>query len=156
MITTWGIEVNPDQIMAIQQLNLPGNLKEVQRLTGMIAFLNRFVLRSVNRCRPFFQLLKKWKGFQWMEEFNMAFRELKSYLASPSILSRPELEEDLYMYLAVSDQAVSSVLLRHEEGIQQPINYLSKTLVVVETWYLPLEKMALALVHATRKLQHYF
>ena len=113
MITTWGIEVNPDQIMAIQQLNLPGNLKEVQRLIGMIASLNRFVLRSVNRCRPFFQLLKKWKGFQWMEEFNMAFRELKSYLASPSILSRPELEEDLYMYLAVSDQAVSSVLLRH-------------------------------------------
>lgn len=52
MITSRGIEVNPDQIKVIQQLTLP-----------MIAALNRFVSRSANRCRPFFQLLRKWKGF---------------------------------------------------------------------------------------------
>lgn len=60
------------------------------------------------------------------------------------------------MYLAVSDHVVSSMLLKHQEGIQKPMYYLSKTLVDVETWYLPLEKMALASVHAMRKLSHYF
>ena len=59
MITTRGIEVNPKQITTIQQLNPPSNPKEVQRLTGMIAVVNRFVSRSTGRCRLFFQLLKK-------------------------------------------------------------------------------------------------
>ena len=86
----------------------------------------------------------------------MAFRDLKCYLASPPILSQLEPEEDLYMYLVVSDHAVSAVLLRHQEGIHRPVYYLSKMLVDVETRYLPLENMALALVHGTRKLPHYF
>ena len=64
MVTHRGIEVNPDQIMAIKTLQLPRNPKEVQRLTGMIAALNRFIFRSVDKYRPFFQLLNKWKGFE--------------------------------------------------------------------------------------------
>ena len=48
-----------------------------------------------------------------MEECDTALRDLKSYLASSPVLSQPEPEEDLYMYLVVSDHAVSSVLLRH-------------------------------------------
>ena len=79
-----------------------------------------------------------------------------SYLASSPILSRLEPKEDLYMYLVVSDHAVSSVLLRQQEGVQRLVFYLSKMLVDVETRYLPLEKISLALVHATRKLPHYF
>ena len=60
------------------------------------------------------------------------------------------------MYLAVSDHAVSDVLLRYQDGIQRSVYYISKMLVDAKTQYLPLEKMALALVHATRKLPHYF
>ena len=83
------------------------------------------------------------------------FKDLKSYLASPPILSRPKLEEDLYMYLAIPNHAISSVLIRQHERTRRPVYYLSKTLVDAKTWYFPLEKMALALVHATRKLPHY-
>ena len=54
MITNRGIEVNPDQITTIQQLNPPSIPKEVQRLIEMIIALNQFVSRSANRCRPFF------------------------------------------------------------------------------------------------------
>ena len=64
MVTHRGIEVNPDQIKAIKTLQLPRNPKEVQRLTRMIAALNRFIFRSADKCRPFFQLLNKWKGFE--------------------------------------------------------------------------------------------
>ena len=65
MVTHCGIEINPDQIKAINSLQPPRNPKEVQRLTGMTAALNRFISRSADRCRPFFQLLNKWKGFEW-------------------------------------------------------------------------------------------
>ena len=60
-------------------------------------------------------------------------------------------EEDLFMYLLVSNYVVSAVLLR-DQGVQHPIYYISKTLVNVETKYLSLEKLVLALVHATRDL----
>ena len=61
MVTHRGIEVNPDQINAINILQLPRNPKEIQKMTGMTAALNRFISRSTNRCRPFFLLLHKWK-----------------------------------------------------------------------------------------------
>ena len=67
LISTRGIEVNPDQIKAVNRLKLPSNPKEVQVLTGMLAALNRFIFKFVNHCRPFYQLLKKWEGFQWDE-----------------------------------------------------------------------------------------
>ena len=71
------------------------------------------------------------------------------------MLTTPDPGEDLYMYLSVSEHAVSVILLR-DQGVQQPIYYISKTLVDAEMRYLPLEKLVLALVHATRKLPHYF
>jgi len=52
--------------------------------------------------------------------------------------------------------AVSFVLVRNEDGVQRPVYYVSKSLQEVETRYLPLEKAVLAIVHATRKLPHYF
>ena len=79
MVTHRGIEVNPEQIKAINSLQPSRNPKEVQKLTGMMATLNQFISRSAKRCRPFFLLLHKWKEFEWFEECVMAFQELKRY-----------------------------------------------------------------------------
>ena len=59
LITNYGIEVNPDQIEAIQCLKPPRNPKEVQVLTEMLAALNWFISKFVDCCRLFYQLLKK-------------------------------------------------------------------------------------------------
>ena len=77
LITNCGIEVNPDQIGTVQRLKPPSNPQEVQILTRMLAALNRFISKYVDRCHPFYQLLKKWKGFQWNEECEKAFQDLK-------------------------------------------------------------------------------
>ena len=71
------------------------------------------------------------------------------------MLSAPEPGKDLFMYLSVSEHAVNALLLR-DQGMQQLIYYVSKTLVDAETRYLPLEKLVLVVVHATRKLPYYF
>ena len=73
MITYRGIEVNPDQIKVVEHLKQLNNPKKVQVLTGMLVALNQFISKFVDRCRPFYQLLKKWKGFQWNEECEKAF-----------------------------------------------------------------------------------
>ena len=77
MVTHRGIEVNLDQIKAINNLQLPRNPKEVQKLTRLMTALNRFISRSVDRCRPFFLLMNKWKGFEWIEECAWVFQQLK-------------------------------------------------------------------------------
>ena len=59
LITNRGIEVNPDHIKAVKCLKPPSNPKEVQVLIGMLAALNRFISKFADRCRPFYQLLKK-------------------------------------------------------------------------------------------------
>ena len=71
------------------------------------------------------------------------------------MLTALDSEEDLLMYHSVFEHSVSAVPLR-DRGIQQPVYYISKTPVDAETRYLPLEMLVLALVHATRKLPHYF
>ena len=73
MVTHRGIEVNPNQIKAITNMRTPRNPKEVQKLTGMAAALNRFISQSADRCRPFFLLINKWKGFEWSTECDAAF-----------------------------------------------------------------------------------
>ena len=86
----------------------------------------------------------------------MTFEELKKYLSRPPVLSKPEKNEVLYAYLAVTDYAVSLVLVRNESGVQRPVYYISKSLHEAETRYLPLKNVVLTIVHATRKFPHYF
>ena len=81
MVTYRGTEINLDQIKAINNLRSPWNPKEVQKLTEIAAALNRFISRPTKKCRPFFLLFNKWKGFEWTEEYATDFQQLKDYLA---------------------------------------------------------------------------
>ena len=82
MVTHRGIEVNPNQVKVINNLQLPRNPKEVQKLTRMTTALNQFISQSADRCKPFFLLMNKWKGFEWTEECALAFQQLKEYLST--------------------------------------------------------------------------
>ena len=122
----------------------------------MVAALNCFVSRSADRCTPFFQLLHKWKDLARTKECDRAFEGQKKYLTHFPFLSKPENEEVLCAYIAITAHVVSLVLIRTEEGLQKPVYYVSKSLQETETWYLPLEKAILAIIHTTKKLPYYF
>uniref|UniRef100_A0A2N9IA87 Integrase catalytic domain-containing protein n=1 Tax=Fagus sylvatica TaxID=28930 RepID=A0A2N9IA87_FAGSY len=154
MVSQRGIEANPDKIKAILEMTPPKTVKEVQSLTGKAAALNRFVSRSTDKCLPFFKILRK--AFQWTEECQQAFEELKAYLTSPPLLSPSQTGEALYLYLAVSASAVSSALIREEERVQKPVYYTSRALRGAEERYTNMEKLAFALLVASRKLRPYF
>ncbi|XP_057791071.1 uncharacterized protein LOC131008197 [Salvia miltiorrhiza] len=156
MVTQRGIEANPAQIDSIMKIQSPTCIKDVQKLTGMIAALGRFISKSSERCHPFFNTLRKSKTFEWTEEYEEASQQLKQYLTNPPLLAKPKDHEVLFVYLAVSETAVNAVLVREDEGKQSPIYYMSKSLLDAETRYSQLEKLALALVHTARKLRPYF
>ena len=71
-------------------------------------------------------------------------------------MSSPVVDEVLFAYIAVALYAISFVLIWVDNGIQRPVYYVSKSLNEAEVHYLPLEKAILAVVHATKKLSHYF
>uniref|UniRef100_A0A2N9EA67 Integrase catalytic domain-containing protein n=1 Tax=Fagus sylvatica TaxID=28930 RepID=A0A2N9EA67_FAGSY len=115
-----------------------------------------FGVGSAEKCRPFFDLIKKGKNFAWSKESDQAFEQLKKYLSAPSLLSTPKEREPFYIYLEATDKAVSTAIIRDDAGVQRPIYYTSKTMNEPETRYLPLEKTALALFIMAKKLPHYF
>ena len=149
-----GIEENLDKIKAVLDMPSPSGIKEVQRLTGRIAALSRFVSRASDKCQPFFHVMKK--AFQWDTKCEEAFSALKTYLSSPPILVSPIEGELLTLYLDVSDFSTSAVLVRDKERVQHPVYYCSRALRGAEERYPRMEKLILALVTAARKLRPYF
>ena len=124
MVSQRGIEVNPEKVWAIMDLGPPRTMKKVQSLNGKIAALNRFVSKAMDKCLPFFRTLRK--SFKWTDECQKAFEDLKKYLSSPPLLNPSKLGEELYLYITVSQAAVSATLVREEEGTQRPVYFVSR------------------------------
>ena len=147
IVNNRGIEANPDKIKVVLDMPPPSNIKEVQRLTGRITALSRFVSKASDKCQPFFQILKK--AFQWDTHCDEAFSALKTYLSSPLILVSPSKGELLTLYLTVSDFSTSAILIKDKDRVQHPVYYCSRALRRAKERYPRMEKLILALVTAT-------
>ncbi|GAU22605.1 hypothetical protein TSUD_135050 [Trifolium subterraneum] len=129
-LTERGIEANPDKCRAFFDYPTPKSRKSIQTLNGMLTSLARFC-----------------------EE---ALQHLKRALSEPPVLTRPVEGEKLYLYLAVASEAISAVLIRETEQGQKPVYFVSRALQGPELRYLQIEKIALAVIMAARKLRYYF
>ncbi|KAL0409774.1 UNVERIFIED_CONTAM: hypothetical protein Sradi_1911800 [Sesamum radiatum] len=156
IVTQRGITANLDKIKAIMDMGPPASINELQRLKGRISAFIRFISKSNEKGLPFFETLRKDKNFEWTKECQHAFEDIKTYLARIPLLVKPVPGDTLYLYISATCQAVSSVLIREEEGNQTPIYYVSKVLNGAESYFPPIEKMALTLVITARKLHPYF
>ena len=154
IVNSRGIEANLDKIKVVLDMLPPSNIKDIQRLTGRIAALSRFVSKASDKCQPFFQVLKK--AFQWDAHCKEAFTVLKTYLSSPPVLVSPSEGELLTLYLVVSDFSTSVALVKERDRVQQAVYYCSQALRGAEERYPKMKKLILALVITSRKLQPYF
>ena len=154
LVSQRGTKVNPDKIQAILNMGPPRNVKEVQSFTGWVATLNKFISKATDKCLPIFKVLRK--VFEWTDECQKAFQDLKVYLTTTPLLSPSIPGEELYLYLAISLHVVNSALIREEGKVQKPVYYTSRALRGAEGRYPMMEKLAFALITASRKLRHYF
>ncbi|XP_057426035.1 uncharacterized protein LOC130719423 [Lotus japonicus] len=121
-----------------------------------MAALARFLPMAGDKAASFFTCLKKNSKFQWTEECEQAFSKLKESLATLPVLSKPTPGVPLMLYLAVTDRAVSTVLLQEEGKKQKIIYFVSHTLQGAELRYQKIEKAALAILKTARRLRPYF
>jgi hypothetical protein len=111
LVSYRGIEANSEKIRMIEAIRPPARIKDVQKLTGCLAVLSRFISRLAERTLPFFKLLRNSGPFVWTDEAEEAFQELKRYLTSPPVMVAPEPRKSLLLYVAATAKTVSMILV---------------------------------------------
>ncbi|XP_026429944.1 uncharacterized protein LOC113326422 [Papaver somniferum] len=122
LMTHRGIEANPEQIRAIREIPSPRTKKEVQKLAGRLASLNRFISRSSDRFKPFFDVLNKPVNFGFTNEYEKAFNEIKQYLSTPPVLHSSTAEKGHALAALLADFPMDDIetVAGEEEELFKP------------------------------------
>ncbi|XP_052479611.1 uncharacterized protein LOC105801050 [Gossypium raimondii] len=115
VVSEKGIKINPDKVTAIQELPLPRTQKEVRGFLGRLNYIVRFISQLTEKCDLIFRLLKKHNPGVRDEECQKAFDRVKQYLSSTPVLSPPNPNKPLILYLTVFDKSMGCVLGQHDE-----------------------------------------
>jgi hypothetical protein len=143
-------------------MKAPIHIKDVRKLTGCMAALNRFISKLGERGLPFFKLLKHQEKFVWTTEADQALVQLKDFLSKPPVLTTPRKKKQLLLYLATTTHVVSTAIVieRQEEDhtypVQLPVYFVSEVSSESKACYQPIQKLLYAVLITSRKLQHYF
>jgi hypothetical protein len=136
IVSQRGIEANPSKIKAIEALEPPTQLRDVQKFAGCLASLSRFVSRLGEKAMPLYQLMKKTDHFVWSQRADDAFNDLKRALSTAPILDAPAPREPMLLYIVATPRVISVVIVveHTEEGkelpVQRPMYYLSEVLTL--------------------------
>jgi hypothetical protein len=136
----------------------------VQKLTGRIAALNRFIVKLAQRSLPFFSVLWGSTKQEWGPEQQKAFGALKQYLQHLPMLSSPKQGQPLILYVSATHSVVSGALVVEKEmaqvgamaNQQYPVYFILEVLDGSKKYYSKVEKICYAVVMCSRKLRHYF
>jgi hypothetical protein len=156
IISKDGIKIDPSRIEAIQKLEHPRNLKELQSFIGRINFLRRFIPNLAELLRNITNMLKKDVKIKWDSESRQSFEQVKRALTEAPVLISPDFTKDFYLFSFASEHTIAAVLLqKNSEGYEQPIAFFSKALRDAALNYKIMEKQAFALVKAIKDFRVY-
>ena len=93
----------------------PTCVKDVQKLTVCMAALSRFISCLGEKGLPFFKLLKAQEKFVWSKDADKAFAELKRFLTTPLIMTAPQKDETLLIYIIATNRVVNTAIVVERE-----------------------------------------
>ena len=156
VIDAQGLHPATSKIKAISQAPAPSNATELKSFLGLLNYYHKFLPNLSTTLAPLHKLLHKNMPWTWSEEQDTAFKEAKSLLQSSSLLVHYDRNKPLLLSCDASPYGLGAVLSHQmPDGTEKPITFISRTLNVAEKKYSQLEKEALAIVFAVRKLHHY-
>ena len=155
IISNKGIEVDKAKIKLISKLPSPTNVKTVRQFLGHASFYRRFIKDFSKIAKPLYNLLEKDSKFNWDEDCQKRFEELKAYLTTAPIVRAPNWKLPFEVMCDASDLAIGAVLRKRVEGKPYVVYYARKTLNKARWNYTTTQKELLAVVYALDKFRAY-
>jgi hypothetical protein len=151
MLTKDGIKPDPTKIESIIKMEQPKNVKELQRLLGMITYVAKFIPSLSQVCSPLRNLIKKNVDWLWSKEHDDSFCELKKILVSDPVLQYYDVSKPVKLSVDASKDALGAVLLQND----LPVAYASKSMTSTQTMYAQIEKEMLGIVFGCSRYHQY-
>jgi ribonuclease HI len=152
-----GIDVDPAKASAIATMRPPTSHKELKSFLGRLSYIRRFIPGLAAVTSTFSHLLKKGVSFNWSAECQEAFERIQAIMTKLPTVCAPLAGKPLRLYLASNSQAIGALVAQeNDDGVEQPVYYVSRGLKDTETRYSVAERACLALVYASQRLRHYF
>ena len=156
VIDEQGLHPMPDKIRAIHQAPTPRSLTELKSYLGLLTYYSKFLPHLASSLRPLYNLLRKGTPWQWGSEQEVAFQKSKEMLTSSKLLTHFDPSLPLVLACDASAYGIGAVLAhRMEDGSENPLGYVSRTLTKAEKNYSQLEKEGLACVFGIRRFHSY-
>jgi hypothetical protein len=151
-----GIKIDPKRVEAIDTINIPRNVKEIQSFLGKIFFLRRFNPNFPEIVKLITDMLKKNSKVKWTTEAKEFFAHIKKFIAEAPMLASPDYLEEFLIFPFASEHTIVAVLLqKNKEGFEQPMTIFSKSLRDAELKYDIIEKQVYSIVKALKAFRTY-
>lgn len=156
IVSREGLQVDMEKVRAIERMEVPNTTTKVRRFLGSGGFYRRYIKGYSQITEPLARLTGKNVPFDWNENCQSAFEELKRRLCSAPILKEPDWTKEFHLHTDASQTAVEAVLAQPgAEGIDLPVYYASRLLNAAERNYTTTEREALVNIFAVKKFRHY-
>jgi hypothetical protein len=149
IVSKEGISTDPNKIRAVQEYPRPTNLREVRSYLGFCSYYRRFIKDFSRIVKPLTGLTKKNAPFNWNEEQEQAFNELKICLSTAPVLGHPDLSLPFQLRTDVSKLGIGAILIQEEkDGRKTVLGYASRALSDAEACYSSCEMECLGVIFA--------
>lgn len=155
VISSDGVRPDPNKVKAVTNFPTPRNPKNIKQFLGLVGYYRRFIPQFSKIAKPLTDLLKKDRTFQWKEDQNKAFKELRNSLCSDPILQYPDFTQPFVLTTDASGYAIGGVLSQGKIGKDLPVAYVSRILNKAEQNYSTIEKECLAIIYCVNHFRPY-
>ena len=151
-----GISPDPAKTSALRSMHAPTDVRGVRSFLGMAGYYRQLIPQFSHHAAPLVQLTRKHHRFHWTEDCQRAFDFLRNVLVSDVVMAHPRVGDPYKLYTDASEYAVGAILTQTDnDGLERPIQYVSKTLNLAQQRWSAIEREAFAVVHALKALRPY-
>ena len=151
-----GIQPDPEKVQAVTAMLPPANVPEVRRFMGMVNQLSKFCPQLADKAKPINELLHSKNDWNWGDSQQKSFSLIKKDLSSAPILALYNPEFPTTVSADASSYGLGAILTQKQPtGENRPIAYVSRALTPTEQRYAQIEKEALAVTRACKRLSNY-
>ena len=155
VVSAEGLQPDPRLVESIRKMPVPESVTQVRAFLGLVGYYRRFIKSFSDIASPLNALLEKGKIFNWTQECQEAYENLREKLMSDSLVTYPDFSLPFRLYTDASNKGLGAVLAQKQEGREKVICYASRTLNKSEQNYSATKKECLAIVWGIRIFRKY-